>query len=62
MNFAKDFTEVCSSGMNLKYPSIGSDNGLVPTRPQAIIWANDGWLLMHVCIIQRLSLIELKSI
>ena len=26
----------------LKYSSIGSDNGLVPTRRQAIIWINDG--------------------
>ena len=25
-----------------KYPSIGSDNGLVPIRQQAIIWTNDG--------------------
>ena len=26
----------------LKYSSIGSDNGLAPTRRQAIIWTNDG--------------------
>ena len=25
-----------------QYSSIGSDNGLVPTRRQAIIWTNDG--------------------
>ena len=25
-----------------KYSSIGSDNGLEPNRPQAIIWTNDG--------------------
>ena len=27
--------------VKLKYSSIGSDNGLVPTRRQAIIWTND---------------------
>ena len=26
-----------------KYSNIGSDNGLAPTRRQAIIWTNDGW-------------------
>ena len=25
-----------------QYPSISSDNGLAPTRRQAIIWTNDG--------------------
>ena len=25
------------------YSSIGSDNGLSPTRRQAIIWTNDGY-------------------
>ena len=25
-----------------QYSSIGSDNGLAPTRRQAIIWTNDG--------------------
>ena len=28
--------------VQLKYASIGSDNGLEPTRRQAIIWTNDG--------------------
>ena len=37
------FTEVCSQGSNQQYPGIGSDNGLVPTSGQAIIWANDGY-------------------
>ena len=27
---------------NCQYSSIGSDDGLVPTRPQAIIQTNDG--------------------
>ena len=30
------------SGNNKRYFSIGSDNGLAPTRQQAIIWTNDG--------------------
>ena len=38
MNYNKKFTEVCSE----QYCSIGSDNGLEPTRRQAIIWTNDG--------------------
>ena len=42
MNFAYDFTEMCSEGSNWHYSIIGSDNGLAPTRRQAMIWANDG--------------------
>ena len=30
---------------NYQYFSIGSDNGLVPTRQQAIIWTNDGKII-----------------
>ena len=37
-----EFTEVCSWGSNKQNPSIGLDNGLAPTRRQAIIWNNDG--------------------
>ena len=29
-------------GVQLKFSGIGSDNGLVSTRWQAIIWSNDG--------------------
>ena len=32
---------MCSLGSNLQYTGIGSDNGLAPTRRQAIIWTND---------------------
>ena len=42
MNFAYIFIEVCSLGSNKKYSSIGSDNGLTPTRRQVIFWTNDG--------------------
>ena len=36
----KNFLEVCSQWSNYRYASIGSDNGLTPTRRQAIIWTN----------------------
>ena len=42
MNFTYDFTEMCLEGSNEQYSIIGSDNGLVQTMRQAIIWANDG--------------------
>ena len=45
---------------NLQYFSIGSDNGLAPARPQAIIWPNDG--LLYGCIYVSLGLDELKSL
>ena len=51
INFAWDFIEVCSWGSNQQYPSIGLDNGLAPTRRQAIIWTIDGCnLLTHICV------------
>ena len=42
INFDENLTEVCSRGPDLQYSSIGSDNGLVPVKWQAIIWNNDG--------------------
>ena len=42
ITFAWDFTEFFSKGSNEQYSSIGSDNGLSPTRRQAIMWSNDG--------------------
>ena len=42
MNFDYDITEICSQGSNQLYASIGLDDGLAPTRHQAIIWTNDG--------------------
>ena len=44
MNYDWDFTEVW------QYSSIGSDNGLVPVRRQAIIWTNGSSLLTHICV------------
>ena len=40
--FRLNVTEFCSEGSNQHYSSIGSDNGLVPARQQAIMWTNDG--------------------
>ena len=37
-----NLTEVGSQGSIWQYSSIGSGNGLAPTRRQAIIWTNDG--------------------
>ena len=44
LNFDWNFTEVCSQGSNYLYSNIGSDNGLAPTRRQAIIWNNDTYI------------------
>ena len=46
--FDYNFTEVYSKGSSWKYINIGSDNGLVPNRRQAIIWTNANpihWLI-----------------
>ena len=43
MNFGEDFTEVCSLESCQQYSIIGTDNGLVPNRWQAIIWTHGGW-------------------
>ena len=42
VDFEWDCTDVSSRGSNSLYSSIGSDNGLAPTRRQGIIWTNDG--------------------
>ena len=34
------FIEMCSLGSNEQNAIIGSDNGMVPNKPQAIIWTN----------------------
>ena len=55
-----DFTEIWSYGSNQQYSNIGSDDGLVPTRRQAIIWTNDGTCYQR--IYASLGLKELKGI
>ena len=42
MNFDLSFIKVCSEGPIEQYISNGSNNGLAPTRRQAILWTNDG--------------------
>ena len=42
LEFWLNFTEVCSQRSNKQYSSIGSGNGLAPTRRQAINWTNGG--------------------
>ena len=42
LNSDSNFTDLCSLWSNWQYGSIGSDNGLAPTRRQAIMWTNDG--------------------
>ena len=32
-----------NQGSDLQYSSLGSDDGLAPSRRQAIIWTNDGY-------------------
>ena len=44
ININWNFLDVSSYGSNEQYSSKGSDNGLGPTRWQAIIWTNDGYI------------------
>ena len=39
----KKISEVYPQGSNLHFSSIGSDNDLVPSGRQAIIWTNDDY-------------------
>ena len=43
-DFENNFTEIYSQLSNEQNSSIGLDNGLAPTRQQAIIWINDDYL------------------
>ena len=51
LEFQKKFTEICSLRSNWQYIRIGSDNGLAPSRRQAIIWTNAN--PVHRCIYMR---------
>ena len=53
------FTERCYMGFSYQNASIGSDNGLVPHRQEAINWTNDG--LVYWCVYALLCLDELWS-
>ena len=59
LSFKLNFTELCSLWSYWQYSSIGSNNGLVPNRRWAIIWANDS--LACWCIYMSLGLNELRS-
>ena len=54
-----NFTENCSQESKYKLASIGSDNGLVPNRRQAIIWTNEG--LTYCCVSASLCLNEIYA-
>ena len=58
MNFNQHLTDVCSLGWNKQYSGIGSDNGMVPKRQQAIIWSNVR--MLHWYIYAPRSLNDLK--
>ena len=54
-----------SLGSNWQWVSIGSDNGLVPNRQQAIIWTNDGpvyWYVYESLGLDELTLSALPKI
>ena len=51
---------MCSQYFNKQQISIGSDNGLVPNRRQAIIWTND--CLVYWRIYASLGLNDICSI
>ena len=39
---------MCSLGSNWQYVINGSDNGLAPIQPQAIIWTIDGLIYWRI--------------
>ena len=49
---------MCSQGSNYQYANIGTDNSMVLTRQQAIIYTNDGSFINTYV---HLSLNELKK-
>ena len=57
MNSDKKFTYIYSLRSIQQYSSFGLDNGLAPSRRQAIIWTNDG--LLYLCIYAYLGHNEL---
>ena len=52
--FSLSFTQfhwICFQGYNWKYVVIGSGNGMVPNRRQAITWANDVMIHKLMCVL-----------
>ena len=63
LNSRQIFTEIYSLGSNYPYSSIGSDNGLAPTRREAIIWSNICMLYRRIYASRRFNeLISPKNI
>ena len=60
LDFKEDFTDICSLWSNQQNGSIDSDNGLAPTRQQAIVWTNVG--MLSSCIYASLGLNELRPL
>ena len=58
LHFDSNFTEVCSWGSNWQRVCIGSGNGLVPNRRQAITWTNLD--PVHLCMYAALGGDELS--
>ena len=52
MHFDSNFTEVCSLESNWQCVSIGSGNGMVPSRRQAITWTNADLAYWRICTAQ----------
>ena len=46
--FSWNFIGVCAQGSIWWYINISSDNGLAPSRRQAIIWTNDGLIRLYI--------------
>ena len=57
--FPFKYTKICWWESNNQQTSVGSDNGLVTIKQQAIIWASDG--LAYRCIYASLSLNDLSQ-
>ena len=55
-----DFIEICYLGSDWQYATIGFDNGLAPSRQQAIIWTNVD--PVHRCIYAALGADELNVV
>ena len=54
--FNSNFTEMCSQQPKCQYAGIGSENGVVPNRQQAIIWTKGALVYMR-----HLALMSLES-
>ena len=50
-----NFTETCFQRSNQHKAFIGSNNGLAPSRLQAIIWSNDGIIYWFITLPQRVN-------